>query len=58
MCADVPEFVQLCAGVRESVWVCACVCVCVQREFSEFLLENRVLISVDFNMHPIRIFRL
>ena len=56
MCADVPEFVQLCAGVRESVWVCACVC--VQREFSEFLLENRVLISVDFYTHPIRIFRL
>ena len=54
MCLSLCSCVQVCARV------CGCVhvCVCVQREFSEFLLENRVLISVDFYTHPIRIFRL
>ena len=28
---------------------------CVLDEFSEFLLENRVPTSADFNMFPIRI---
>ena len=41
----------VCMGVRGCVHVCTGV-----RKFSEFLLENRVLISVDFNTYPIRIF--
>ena len=39
-------------GMRGCAWVYAC----VWDEFSEFLLENRVPTSVDFNMYPIRIF--
>ena len=39
------------AGVYRSVRVFAGV-----REFSEFLPENRILTSADFNMYPIRIF--
>ena len=35
---------------------CAWVCACVRDEFSEFLLENRVPTSADFNTYPIRIF--
>ena len=31
--------------------------VCDWDEFSEYLLENRVLSLVDFNMYPIRILR-
>ena len=42
------------------VWVgvrwCGRVCTCVWDEFSEFLLENRVPTSADFNTYPIRIF--
>ena len=57
-------------GICECVWVCAglvgCarVCVVVRNcarvwdKFSEFLLENRVPTSVDFNTYPIRIFYL
>ena len=41
-----------CAGVHGCAWVCAC----VWNEFSEFLLENRVPTSADFNTYPIRIF--
>ena len=54
------------SGVRRSALVCADVCgwvcssVCgykwVWDEFSEYLLETRVLTSADFNMYPIRIF--
>ena len=40
------------AGVCGYAWVCAC----VWDEFSEFLLENRVHTSADFNTYPIRIF--
>ena len=35
---------------------CMHMCVCVWDEFSEFLLENRVPTSADFNTYPIRIF--
>ena len=46
-----------CGWVRECVCVHRCALVCaVVREFSEFLLENRVLTSADFNTYPIRIF--
>ena len=56
-CIGVCMCAQVCIGVRgfEQVFVSAQVCVGV-REFSEFLLENRVLTSADFNTYPIRIF--
>ena len=48
------------AGGCARVWVggcgCAWVCACVRDEFSEFLLENRVPTSADFNTYPIGIF--
>ena len=48
------------AGGCARVWVggcgCAWVCACVRVEFSEFLLENRVPTSADFNTYPIRFF--
>ena len=40
----------------EGVGGCARVCEYVWDEFSEFLPENRVLTSADFNTYPIRIF--
>ena len=40
---------QVFRGVQEDARVCA-------DEFSEFLLENRVPKSADFNTYPIRIF--
>ena len=57
-------FMRGCALVRSGacVWVCmgmgGCVrvCTCVSDEFSEFLPENRVPTSADFNTYPIRIF--
>ena len=39
-------------GVRGYAWVCTC----VWDEFSEFLPENRVPTSADFNTYPIQIF--
>ena len=53
---------QVCMGERGCARVCvgmcgyAQVCACVWDEFSEFLPENRVPTSVDFNTYPIRIF--
>ena len=50
-------YAQVCAGVHR----CACVCTGVRGYawvwdvFSEFLLENRVPTSADFNTFPIRI---
>ena len=48
-------------GVLGYVWVCAGVfrCMwsmheCMQDEFSEYLLETRVITSSDFNMYPIQ----
>ena len=43
---------RVCVGVCRYAQVCACVC----DEFSEFLPENRVPTSADFNTYPIRIF--
>ena len=42
------ECALVCAGVGGSAWV--------WDVFSEFLLENRVPTSADFNTFPIRIF--
>ena len=41
----------VCFGMWEWDWVCAG----VWDEFSEYLLETRVLTSVDFDTYPIRI---
>ena len=46
--------VQVC--VCEYAWACSGKCECVWDEFSEYLLETRVLTSADFNTYPIRIF--
>ena len=43
-------------GVRGSVQVCTGVCGYVWDEFSEYLLETRVLTSADFNMYRLQIF--
>ena len=69
MCESVRECARVCGGVHECAGVCVSVCMgvlgCVQvwegvrgyawvwDIFSEFLLENRVPISADFNMFPI-----
>ena len=63
VCAGVQGCAWVCAGVR-SVGGCAqvfvkvsgCLRVCAWDEFSEYLLENRVPTSADFNTYPIRIF--
>ena len=52
----------VCASVRRLAWVWAgvqgysLVSACVWDEFSEFLPENSVPTSADFNTYPIRIF--
>ena len=62
MCMGVGGYAQVCSGVGGSARVCAgvhgyaWVCASVWDEFSEFLLENRVPTSADFNTYPIRIF--
>ena len=63
VCKGVRGYVQGCtvwAGVRKCALVCVevrgCLRVCVWDEFSEYLLENRVPTSADFNTYPIRIF--
>ena len=60
--AGVQEDARVCMGRRGCAWVWewaeggfAWVCACVWDESSEFLLENRVPTSADFNMFPIRI---
>ena len=52
MCMGVGGYAQVCSGVGGSARVCAG----VWDEFSEFLLENRVPTSADFNTYPIQIF--
>ena len=52
VCRGGPGCVWKCSGV----WVCTGMGRCVWNEFSEYLLETRVLTSVDFNDYPIRIF--
>ena len=54
--AGVRRCVRVCTGVRWCVRGYAWVYACVWDEFSEFLLENRVPTSADFNTYPIRIF--
>ena len=49
VCTSVHWCVQVC------VKVCGCLRVCAWDEFSEYLLENRVPTSADFNTYPIRI---
>ena len=55
MCEDVHRYVWVCTGVRWCVRGYGWVYTCVWDEFSEFLLENRVPTSADFNTYPIRI---
>ena len=47
-------------SISGHVWAgvggCARVCECVWDEFSEFLPENRVPTSADFNTYPIQFF--
>ena len=45
-----------CAWVCTGVWMGAGMLGSVLDEFSEYLLETRVLISADFNSYPIEIF--
>ena len=45
-----------CVQVCEYAWVCTGIRRCVWDEFSEYLLETRVLTSADFNTYSIRIF--
>ena len=61
VCASVREYVRGCVQVWEGVHGCARVCTGVRGYAwvwdvsSEFLLENRVPTSADFNTFPIRI---
>ena len=61
MCAAVRGCMQVWASLHGYGWVWAgvhgyaLVCACVLDEFSEFLPENRVPTSADFNTYPIRI---
>ena len=62
VCMGVLWYAQVCRGgpgcvwKSSGVWVCTGMGGCVWDEFSEYLLETRVLTSADFNMYPIRIF--
>ena len=62
VCLGVRRSVRVCAGVHRHAWLWAVVhgyawvCACVLDEFSDFLPENRVPTSADFNTYPIRIF--
>ena len=60
VCAGILGCAQVCAGVHElgREWMGVCGCAWVWDEFSEFLLENRVPTSADFNTFPKRIFYL
>ena len=60
VCAGVRRCACSCAGVRGCARVCTGVhrCAWIWDVFSEFLLENRVPTSADFNTFPIRIFLL
>ena len=46
-----PDVCGMCVGMHGYAKVCAC----VWDEFSEFLPQNRVPTSADFNTYPIRI---
>ena len=47
---------QVSHGLYAGMHGCAWVCGCMWDEFSEYLLETRVLTSADFNTYAIRIF--
>ena len=57
VCAGLLRYVRMCAGVFKCKWVQMGVHQYVWDEFSEYLLETRVLTSADFNTYPIRIFK-
>ena len=56
VCTGMRGYARVYAGVHWCVRGYAWVYACVWDEFSEFLLENRVPTSADFNTYPIRIF--
>ena len=60
VCVGMRRGGRVCIGVHKCALVCVKVCgclrVCAWDEFSEYLLENRVPKSADFNTYPIRIF--
>ena len=56
VCMGVCGCGEVCVGVCRCALLCAWVCACVWDEFSEYLLETRVLTSADFNMYSIQIF--
>ena len=62
VCVGMQGCAWVCTGVRSVggcaqafVKVCGCLRVCAWDEFSEYLLENRVPTSADFNTFPIQI---
>ena len=60
VCVGMRRGGRVCIGVHKCALVCVKVCgclrVCAWDEFSEYLLENRVPTSADFNTYAIRIF--
>ena len=54
LCTGMGGCGRKCGGVCRYALIC--MCAHVWDEFSEFLPENRVPTSVDFNMYTIRIF--
>ena len=56
VCVGEHECVQVCSDVWGYAWVCKGMCRCIWDEFSEYLMETRVLTSADFHTYPIRIF--
>ena len=56
MCEGVHRCAQACVGVFMYMQVCMDMNGCAWEEFSEYILETRVLTSADFNTYPIRIF--
>ena len=59
VCVGMRRGGRVCIGVHKCALVCVKVCgclrVCAWDEFSEYLLENRVPTSADFDTYPIRI---
>ena len=60
MCVGVDGYARVCMGVHRCAQKCAEVHGCLQLyvwdEFSECLLETRVLTSADFNTYSVRFF--
>ena len=55
-CAWMCTCARVCVGMHDCAWMCAdvhrCLRVYVWGEFSEYLLETRVLTSADFTSYP------